>query len=245
MIPRIINYFWIAPIRYDGGEQRDTPSDFVLDCIRSVVALHPDWYFQIWDEVGTSWPLTLIDIDAPSLPSINIFDDPAIKAICRNPLWTRQRLNEYRGADNPLALLADFYKGLVLYAVGGFILDLDMFGIRPLDKFLGDKLLLAEVRSELISEAMVAAPPLSYDSREILVKYFADFNPEGGSAHLNLSWYAWANRLPSYPSEYFIGATRGDEGERIYGTTVNTHTLHCWHPHDRYDIHRLRGLVGG
>lgn len=186
------------------GPPSDRPE--VPRCIESVKRLHPDFQFYV-------------------------HSDASIFALsCFHQL--RPELHSYYDAlahcDRPYPRRADLLRMCIVYALGGIALDQDMYGVRPLHRFLFEPILLGRLGQIEITEAILGAPPCSRPIRDLLLHYLAQ--PVG---FYPLMWQpAQAQRWKVYPADYFCPWRRG-EPRRL---TPNTHTCHLWHGDPNEDI---------
>lgn len=86
------------------------------ECERRIRDMHPSWNVTLWDEVSG------IQFLKDSLPTYM----PAYMSFTHNV----QR--------------ADFLRIALVYALGGFYMDMDIYPLQTLDKLLGESLVLAE-----------------------------------------------------------------------------------------------------
>lgn len=212
IIPRTIHHVWL------GGDMPDREQ-----WLRStVLSLHSnEWEFHLWesDDVLAGLPNTWREPMAARWK--------AIPSVC--PIPHRQ-----------MAYRADILRLAIIWSVGGFYLDCDMFGVRPLDDMLDppDGIVLMEFRKGHVGEGVVAAPPASEKIAMAIENYLR--HPECRYSGLYLGPLARHNGWHVYPPEWFCPHPRMPNGPRhdLYAATENTHTIHCWRDHV-YDPQKL------
>jgi len=237
-IPAILHYFWIPK----GGGLG--PSRRLLECRQSMLRLHPQWTAYEWnlggyalqlDHIGDDDPMDAYDQYPVAFEAKGLFEDPHFPRQSINVESFLDRMQQWT-STNPLEpVQADLLKLTALYLHGGFVVDYDIWGLRPLDRFRQDDLVFAEISPDFVGEALIAARPLDPRIRQILLTFVDTAMPENGICFANLSDYCH-NRYPAYPTDYFIGSTR--EGGK-FTITPNTHTVHLWSNHD-YDLAELK-----
>lgn len=93
--------------------------------IDRMMALHPDWTFYVWDDA------TALDVVRYHFPE-----------------W----LDIYQAFPFPVQR-ADIFRVMIVYLLGGFYLDLDMFCLRKLDDLCEDEIVLGIEKILSVEEA--------------------------------------------------------------------------------------------
>jgi mannosyltransferase OCH1-like enzyme len=206
--------------------------------------LHPDWRHVIVGDFD--YELIRAKEEYPDfteyVPLEDLWDEKALKELPYNWHCFYHRCLEYRGRHHPKAIATDFIRACLLYCFGGFVLDWDMYALRPFDRFVNDDIVFARIKSSLVSEAVMAARPKDKRVRDVLVKYVKTQYPETGTCCLNLSAFVDEQQLPAYDPEWFIPHRRNDDGTNLYRHTENTHAIHLWRQQE-YDFARLEDIA--
>lgn len=231
MIEKLIHHVWIG---------NNEPSEFLKACRESVIKLHPEWVFNTW----------YFRTDRDSGIGNNddferVFNHPKLKPLTEGRDFARfnKRIESYKGRHSVDTIKSDFIRCCLLYIYGGFYLDWDVYGIRPLDDFCCDNLVLARIKEGLVAEALIGAPAGNEHIGRIITDYVDRIKPEQGYCSLRLAEYSEAHSLYCYPSDYFIPHQRLEGTEKaIYRTTDNTRTIHCWRQ-TIYDLKRLEAIA--
>jgi hypothetical protein len=229
-IPKVFYHVWFGPA---------APSETELECRRSVVRLHPDWRHVV---VGDQSCAVEVADGTEYFPLEQLWKEPPLRAVGLNWACFLDRcLTGYRGRHSPKAIATDFVRTCVLYAFGGFVLDWDIYALRPFDRFVSDDIVFARIKPSLVAEAVMAARPEDERICDLLVKYVRSQAPESGTCCLNLSSFVERRELPAYAAEWFIPHRRDDDGTNLYAHSDNTHAVHLWRQRD-YDLNRLEDI---
>lgn len=221
MIPALIHYVSLGD---DVG--RD---DVIRWCTNSVRALHPAWQFNyVTEGVGIDLLSNHPTAKATGLPFKEFYDSIAA---------------DYKGRHKPKAIQSDLLKVLAVYVYGGFALDLDMYGVQPLDRFRSDDIVMGEIRDALVTEAIIGGhagdPKLEY----ILRQYVERQRPSSNICFMELHARCVELGIKPYPPDYFVPHNRTDHGEKLYDHSPDTHTIHIWKGFDReYDRARIEWI---
>jgi mannosyltransferase OCH1-like enzyme len=202
------------------GDQR--PDDFLVACRQSVLELHNDWQHQYWTDASI--------LRHPQLASRHEALQAAWEAFGRGL--------------RPIPYRVDLLKLCVIYVYGGFLIDHDCYGIRPLDQFVGDELVIGRMTDKVVAESIIGAPAGSERIAKVLDDFVKRRPEERPDRKVSMGLHRHCQRQgwPVYAEDYFCPHTRC--GGDVYRVTRNTHLIHCFHRDRHYELDRLKALRG-
>ncbi len=215
-IPTNLHWVWLGT---------SEPDELLYECQQSVIDLHPRW--QVWVHRNK---------DAEALLADPIWDQLQIDV---RGFWSK--IDQYKGRHDPNAIRADLWRLMILYLYGGFTLDWDLWGVRPLERHRQEELVYAMVSWNAAGEGLLGAPKGSQHVLNILRDYVKQ-DPSQGDVSSGIDSYGMRHALYGVDSECFWPHGR-DEAHRKYDTRACTSTIHLWRQLRPYDMECLRAIT--
>lgn len=213
MIQRTLHQIWLG---------KKSPTNFLLACKQSVIDANKEWEYRYYTDT-------------------DILDHEDLKEYRQQLRAFEKVCRKCNGRHNPLSLVADLCRLAIIYVHGGIYLDHDMYGIRCLDTFLEDSLVIAKDRPRYVFEGVIGAPDHSKDILDVLKAFVVKQPDHQKNVCMDLTGWVKLRKWRVYEQEYFCPHSMWGR-DQLYHSTTNTHTIHCWR-WIRYDLSRLREIA--